>query len=129
MSRNKAMTSSSKDVTPLLIAWNQGDESARDKLMPIVYNDLRRLAQRYLRRERSNHTLQPTALVHETYLRLIDQSQVNWQSRTHFLGIVARMMRQILVNHAEARHAAKRGGSAERISLSGIDFLAQKKSS
>jgi RNA polymerase sigma factor (TIGR02999 family) len=120
------MTLASRDITQLLIAWNSGDRTARDELMPLVYDELRRLARAYLRRERPNHTLQPTALVHEAYLRLVDQSQVNWQNRSHFFGIAARLMRQILINHAEARHAAKRGGSAERLSLSAVDRFADK---
>ena len=121
------MTSMPKEITRLLIAWNRGDESARDKLMPLIYDELRGLARGVLRRERINHTLQPTALVHEAFLRLVDQNQVNWQNRAHFFGIAARLMRQILVNHAEARRAAKRGGSAERLSLNEIDhFVAEK---
>jgi len=115
------MTSTPEEITQLLIAWNQGDQRARDELMPLIYNELRRLARSHLRRERINHTLQPTALVHEAFLRLIDQSQVNWRNRAHFFGIAARLMRQILINHAEARRAAKRGGEAERISLNDVD--------
>jgi RNA polymerase sigma factor (TIGR02999 family) len=111
-----------EEITQLLMAWNRGDASARDALMPLIYDELRRLARSYLRRERMGHTLQPTALVHEAFLRLIDQSQVNWQSRAHFFGIAARLMRQVLINHAEARQAAKRGGSAERISLNDLEF-------
>ncbi|MGH9836489.1 MAG: sigma-70 family RNA polymerase sigma factor [Blastocatellia bacterium] len=118
------MTSTPKEITQLLIAWNQGDQRARDELMPLIYNELRRLARSHLRRERANHTLQPTALVHEAFLRLIDQSQVNWQNRAHFFAAAARLMRQILINHAEARRAAKRGGEAERISLNDVDHFA-----
>lgn len=118
------MTSTPAGITQLLIAWNQGDRGARDELMPLVYDELRRLARGYLRRERPGHTLQPTALVNEAYLRLIDQSQVNWQNRAHFFGIAARLMRQVLVNHAEAHRAAKRGGDAERIPLDDVDHLA-----
>jgi len=121
---DQTMTSASEEITQLLIAWNQGDQEARDKLMPFVYSELRRLARSYLRRERPDHTLQPTALVHEAYLRLIDQSRVNWQNRAHFFGAAARLMRQILINHAEARRAAKRGGEAERISLNDVDHFA-----
>ncbi|MGE0129752.1 MAG: sigma-70 family RNA polymerase sigma factor [Blastocatellales bacterium] len=115
------MTSTPEQITRMLIAWNQGDESARDELMPLIYDELRRLARARLRRERINHTLQPTALVHEAFLRLVDQSKVNWQNRAHFFGAAARLMRQILINHAEARRAAKRGGEAERISLNDVD--------
>ena len=114
------MTSAPKEITQLLIAWNRGDLSARDELAPLIYNELRRIAGGYLRRERPDHTLQPTALVNEAYLRLIDQSRVNWQNRAHFFGAAARLMRQILINHAEARRAAKRGGETERVSLSAV---------
>lgn len=117
------MGTDSEKITKLLLAWNQGDQQARDELMPLIYDELRRIAQAYLRRERAGHTLQPTALVHEAFLRLIDQSQVNWQNRAHFFGIAARLMRQILANHAEARQAAKRGGQAERISLNDVKLV------
>lgn len=120
------MTPTPEEITRMLIAWNQGDERARDELMPRIYDELRRLARAHLRRERAGHTLQPTALVHEVFLRLVDQSQVNWQSRAHFFGAAARLMRQILINHAEARRAAKRGGDAERISLSDVDHFTVK---
>jgi len=118
------MTPTPKEITQLLIAWNQGDQRARDELMPLIYDELRRLARGHLRRERANHTLQPTALVHEAFIRLIDQSKVNWQNRAHFFGAAARLMRQILINHAEARRAAKRGGEAERVSLNDVDHFA-----
>ena len=118
------MISTSDEITRLLIAWNQGDQRARDELTPLIYDELRRLARGYLRRERPGHTLQPTALVHEAFLRLIDQSQVNWQNRAHFFGAAARLMRQILINHAESRRAAKRGGEAERVSLNDVDHPA-----
>lgn len=95
-------------ATALLVRWKNGDHNALDQLLPLVYDELRRLARSYLRRERSQHTLQSTALVHEAYLRLVDQN-VDWQSRAHFFGIAAQMMRRILVDHARARHAAKRG--------------------
>jgi len=105
------------DVTTLLVNWSRGDHSALDQLTPLVYDELRRLAQSYLRRERSEHTLQSTALVHEAYLRLIDQRNVNWQSRAHFFGIAAQMVRRILVDHARAHRAAKRGSGAIHVSL------------
>src|SRR5262245_17618374 len=117
------MTSTPKEISHLLRAWNEGDQQARDELMPLIYDELRRLARGALRRERPNHTLQPTALVHEALMRLMDQNRVNWQNRAHFFGIAARLMRQILVNHAEARQAGKRGGSAERVSLSQVDYF------
>src|ERR1044072_5546641 len=100
----------SKEVTQLLLDWNNGDSAAVDKLMPIIYAELRQLAARYLKRERSDHTLQPTALVHEAYLKLIEHNRVNWQNRAHFFGAAARLMRRILVDHARSRKAAKRGG-------------------
>ena len=109
--------SSPQSVTQLLVSWGSGDRAALDELMPVVYDELRRLAESYLRRERSDHTLQPTALVHEAYLRLVDQRSVDWQNRAQFFGLAAQMMRRILVNHAEARRAGKRGGAAEKVSL------------
>ena len=104
------------DVTQMLIEWNDSG-NAPARLMPLVYDELRRLARAYLRRERPDHTLQPTALVHEAYLRLVDQSRIKWQNRAQFFGIAAQMMRRILINHAEGRHAEKRGGHAPRVSL------------
>ena len=102
------MTKQPSSATVLLLRWKSGDRDAVDELLPLVYDELRRLANAYLHRERGGHTLQSTALVHEAYLRLIDQS-VDWQSRSHFFGIAAQMMRRILVDHARARNAAKRG--------------------
>ena len=104
-------------ITDLLIAWGDGDQAALERLFPLVYDELRRVAAFYLRRERSDHTLQPTALVNEVYLRLFDQRRVGWQSRAQFFGVAAQMMRRILVSHARSRHAAKRGGSVQRITL------------
>jgi RNA polymerase sigma factor (TIGR02999 family) len=104
-------------VTELLVAYGEGDKEALDQLMPVVYDELRRLAQNYLSRERPDHTLQTTALVHEAYLRLVDQKSVNWQNRAQFFGIAARMMRRILINHAKERQAKKRQGHATRVSL------------
>lgn len=111
------MAQTPQNVTQLLIAWNNGDKEALDKLVPIVYDELRRQAARYLRRERPGHTLQTTALIHEAYLRLIDQKSVQWQNRAQFFGIAAQMMRRILVDHARTKHRAKRGGSDIRVSL------------
>jgi RNA polymerase sigma-70 factor, ECF subfamily len=105
-------------VTQLLIGYGKGDRSALDEMLPLVYNELRRLASYYLNREREGHTLQTTALVHEAYLRLVDQEQVNWKNRSQFLGVAAQMMRRILVNHARDRAVQKRGGDAKRVSLS-----------
>jgi RNA polymerase sigma factor (TIGR02999 family) len=104
-------------VTQLLVNWSSGDKAALDEMVPLVYQELRRIAVNRLRQERPNHTLQPTALVNEAYLRLIDQKNVSWQNRAQFFGLAAEMMRRILVNHALHRRAAKRGGGALRVSL------------
>ena len=106
-------------ITQLLIAWSDGRREALDDLMPIVYADLRRLAGGYMRREPPDHALQPTALVHEAYVRLIDQKQVKWRNRAHFFGVAAGMMRRILVDSARKRRAGKRGGDWERVTLAG----------
>ncbi|MEM7583358.1 MAG: sigma-70 family RNA polymerase sigma factor [Acidobacteriota bacterium] len=98
------------DVTQLLIDWNRGDREALDLLMPLVYDELHRLAERYMRRERAGHTLQPTALVNEAYLQLVDQTRVKWQNRAHFFGVAAQMMRRITMLHVRKLRAAKRGG-------------------
>ena len=105
------------EVTQLLRAWSQGDEQALEQLMPLVYQELRRMAKRYMARENPGQTLQATALVHEAYLRLIEQRLVSWQNRAHFFAISAQMMRRILVDRARARHYDKRGGEACLISL------------
>ena len=104
-------------VTQILLNWRAGETDAAERLMPLVYEELRRLARDYLRRERGDHTLQPTALVHEAYLRLVDDSRVNWQNRAHFYGIAAKLMRRILVDHARARNAEKRGGLVPKVPL------------
>ena len=108
---------SSPDVTQILRDWSKGDGTAPEKLMPLVYEELRRLARNYLARERGDHTLQATALVHEAYLRLTDQTQLSWKDRAHFYGIAARLMRRILVDHARAHNAVKRGGLEQKLSL------------
>jgi RNA polymerase sigma factor (TIGR02999 family) len=108
-------------VTRLLLDWSDGDERARDEVLPLVYDELRRLAALYLLRERHDHTLQPTALVHEAYLRLVDQRQVNWRNRAQFVGLAAVMMRRILVNYARDRAAGKRGGELQKVPLSDAD--------
>jgi RNA polymerase sigma factor (TIGR02999 family) len=108
---------SKKHITELLLAWSGGDQDALDRLMPLVYGELHRQAVRFLSRERAGHTLQPTALVNEVYLQLVDQHQVKWQNRAQFFGIAAQMMRRILVSHARARQAAKRGGGEHRLTL------------
>lgn len=107
-----------ENVTKLLKDWEKGDRAALDEMLPLVYSELKRLASYYLSRENAGHTLQTTALVHEAYMRLVNQEHVNWKNRAHFLGVAAEMMRRILVNHARDRAAAKRGGGAKRVSLS-----------
>ena len=102
------MTTSPQQVTKLLVDWSNGNQEALEQLTPLVYSELRRLAGRYLRKERPDHTLQSTALVHEAYLRLIDQKNVRWQNRAHFYGIAAQMMRRILINYARDQQAEKR---------------------
>src|SRR5215216_2087788 len=108
---------SPKEVTRLLVEWGNGDQAALDELIPLVYDELRRLAGRYMRRESQGHTLQTSALVNEAYLRLIDQKSVQWQNRAHFFGVAAQLMRRILVDHARSRSRAKRGGGAQMVSL------------
>lgn len=108
---------STHKISRLLIDWSQGDESALDRLMPLVYEELRKLARHYMRGERRGHTLQTTALINEAYLRLVDQKDVKWQSRAHFFAVAAQVMRHILVDHARTRTRAKRGGEARRITL------------
>jgi RNA polymerase sigma-70 factor, ECF subfamily len=111
-------------VTQLLIDWSHGDQAALERLMPLVYSELRRLASNYLRRERVGHTLQPTALVNEAYLKLIDQRNVKWQNRAQFFGISAQLMRRILVDHARQHQAVKRGGSdQQRLSITSAERL------
>ena len=111
------MSASSDSVTRLLVDVRLGRRDALDRLLPLVHDELHRIAAGYMRRERADHTLQPTALVNEAYLRLVDQRDVEWRDRAHFLGVAAQLMRMILVDHARARRAAKRAGGAERVSL------------
>jgi len=106
-----------REVTQLLLAWNDGDERALEKLVPLVYEELRRLARRRMRLERPDHTLQTTALINEAYVRLVDVHNVHWQNRAHFFALCARLMRRILVDYARGRRYAKRGGGAQPISL------------
>ena len=105
------------DITELLVEWSGGSQVALDRLMPIVYARLRQLADHSIRHERPDHTLQATALVHEAYLKLVDQQRVRWQDRAHFFGVAAQMMRRILVDHARRHRAAKRGGDATRVTI------------
>ena len=113
----RKMTFSKQEVTQLLVAWSQGDQAALERLMPLVYEELRRVARRYMRRERAGHTLQTTAVVNEAYLRLIDASQVQWQNRAHFFAVSAQLMRRILVDYARAHNYIKRGGEAHHVPL------------
>ena len=110
-------TPPSQEVTELLLAWNSGDEAALEKLLPLVYDELHRLAHRYLGGERPGHLLQTTALVNEAYLRLVDSSRVQWQNRAHFFAVSAQLMRRVLVDFARARNYQKRGGAAVQVSL------------
>ena len=109
-----------QEITGMLRQWSDGKQESLDSLLPLVYDELHRQASRFLRRERSGHTLQTTALIHEAYLKLIDQREVNWQNRAHFFGIAAQAMRRILVDHAKARHREKRGGEDENVPLEAV---------
>jgi len=122
--RQAPVTAGNHDVTRLLRAWTAGDLEARDLAMALVYRELRRRAAAHLRRERAGHTLQPTALVHEAYLRLVDQRDIVWQNRAQFLAVVSQMMRRILVDHARARLAGKRSGRWARVTLGIADDAA-----
>jgi len=108
---------SPQEVTALLLAWSQGDRTALDQLMPLVYDELRKLASSHLADERPGHTLQSAALVHETYLKLVNEREMSWQNRAHFFAVAAQLMRKILIDYARSRNAAKRGGGAQRVSL------------
>lgn len=115
---NSGLSQAATDaVTKLLIDLSNGDRDAVDILLPVIYDELRKLAANYLRRERPDHTLQPTALVHEAYLRLVDQTRVNWQNRAHFFGVAAQIMRRLLVDHARKHNAEKRGQDFQKLSL------------
>ena len=111
----------SGDVTRLLVEWSRGDEKALDTLLPLVYSELREMAHRYLARERRDHTLQPTAVVHEAYLKLVDQKRVTWKNRGHFFAVAAQAMRRLLVDHARRHDAAKRGGAMTVVPLEAAD--------
>jgi len=115
-------------ITSLLLDWGSGSTSAFDELLPLVEIELRRLAHCYMRRENPDHTLQTTALVNEAYLRLADQKRTRWQNRAHFFGIAAKVMRRILLNHARDQHRQKRGGNAQKVSLSEVSISARQKS-
>ncbi len=113
-------------ITQLLVRWSEGDKIALDKLIPLVYDELHKLATVYLRRERRDHSLQPTALVNEAYIRLVDQENVNWQNRAQFFGMASKLIRNILVDHARRNKAAKRGGEQRTLSLSKADRVGTK---
>lgn len=116
-----------EEVTQLLVAWSEGDESALDRLIPLVNEELRRLAHHYISGERAGHTLQTTALVNEAYLRLVDSSRVQWHDRAHFFAVSAQLMRRILVDYARARRSQKRGGEMTRVSLTGAPPIAYQR--
>jgi RNA polymerase sigma factor (TIGR02999 family) len=122
-------SASPEEVTRLLLAWGNGNQTALEKLMPLVYEELRRLAHQYMRRERPGHTLQTTALVNEVYFRLVDQKHAHWQNRAHFFAISAQLMRRILVDHARSHQYAKRGGSVHKVSLDVGALVAQEQAS
>lgn len=115
-----------QNITQLLLSWNKGNPEALDKLMPLVYEELHRQAARFLRRERADHTLQTTGLIHEAYLKLVDQREVNWESRTHFFAIASNLMRRILVDYARSKKRDKRGGDIVKLSLEEAELVAGK---
>src|SRR6185295_14753323 len=117
----------SPEVSELLIAWGNGDQTALDKLVPLVYQELHHLAAQHMRQEAAGHTLQTSALVNEAYLRLVDQKRVKWQNRAHFFAVAAQLMRRILVDHARGRARAKRGGDLKKISLDDNVILSTEK--
>lgn len=121
------MTSPSNDVTQMLADWSRGDKAALDKLIPVIYQELRSLARHYMSHERPGHTLQTTALVNEAYLRLIGQRNVEWQNRAHFFGVAAQMMRRVLVDHARSVNCSKRGSGAVKISLEEVDLFSEER--
>lgn len=115
------------DITRLLVDWSEGRREALDQLMPVIYQELHKIAGSYLRRERAEHTLQPTALIHEAYLRLVGSNVPSFRSRSHFYGVAAHMMRQILVEHARTRGAAKRGGGERKVSLDDVTLFSAER--
>jgi RNA polymerase sigma-70 factor, ECF subfamily len=120
----ESASASPAGVTALLRSWGQGDRAALDALLPVVYDELRRRARRQMRAQPSGHTLQTTAIIHEAYLRLVGQQETDWQSRAHFFGVAAKAMRSVLVDHARAQRAAKRGGGAAQVTLADVDAVA-----
>ena len=117
------------EITQLLAEWSSGNQAALDKLYPLVYDELHRMAHRYMSRERKGHTLQTTAVINEAYLRLVEQRNVHWANRAHFFGIAAEIMRRILIDHARRYHYLKRGGGAQRISLDEVAVVAKERAS
>jgi RNA polymerase sigma-70 factor (ECF subfamily) len=122
-------TPSPREITQLLVDWGNGDKATLDRLVPLIYEELRRLARYHMRRERPGHTLQTSALVNEAYLRLIDQTNVRWQNRAHFFGIAAQLMRRIMIDHARSHARAKRGGGAQNLSLDEAALATREKAS
>jgi len=121
------MTLSTPGLTELLADWQRGDETALNRLTPLVYDELRRIAHRYVQRERNGHTLETTALVNEAYLRLAEQKKIDWQNRAHFFAVTAQVMRHILIDHARRRHFAKHGGEVRRVSLAEAEMMSQER--
>jgi RNA polymerase sigma-70 factor (ECF subfamily) len=121
------MARSSQQVTQLLAAWSSGDRAALDELMPLVHEELRRLAHHYISRERPGHTLQTSALINEAYVRLVDQKNIQWQDRAHFFGIAARLMRQVLVDYARKQSYAKRGGDVRRVPFNEVMIVSEER--
>ena len=121
------MAAASEGVTQLLINWRNGDKAALDQLMPLVYEELRRLARGFMGRERNNHTLQTSALINEAYLKLVDQDETNWQNRAHFFAVAAQIMRHILVDHARSYGYEKRGAGAQRVSLDDAKVFSEER--
>jgi RNA polymerase sigma factor (TIGR02999 family) len=122
------MTPPPSEITELLVCWSNGDRAALERLLPLVERELHRLAHSYMRRENEDHTLQTTALINETFLRLIDQTRVRWQNRAHFFGIAAQLMRRVLINYARDKGRGKRGGGAYKVELSEADAISEEKS-
>lgn len=115
------------DVTKFLKKWNAGDRQAAERLFPLIYDELKKQARLFLLKERADHTLQPTALVHEAFLKLLEQREVEWQNRAHFFGVASTLMRRILVDHARAHDAGKRGGAAVRLSIDDVNIPAEER--
>ncbi len=122
------MADGSSDITQMLVKYGSGDRTVLDELLPLVYDELKRIAAGYMSRERGDHTLQPTALVNEAYLRLMDQRSVDWRNRAQFFGLAANMMRRILINHAASRNAEKRGSGSQKVALDDVNLFFEEQS-